>query len=62
MRANFVPVHLTDRAGAPELVAPTQIQAERLLVRCLVELPAAYATARAVVERREELPAWLLDA
>ena len=56
----FVPVHFTDRAGAPELVAPIQIQAERLLVRWLVEPRAAYATARTVVVRRDELPGWLL--
>ncbi len=61
-RGYFVPVHLTARGGAPELVAPLQVQADRLVVRALIEPKAAYATARAVVERREELPAWLLDA
>jgi hypothetical protein len=59
-RGYFLPVHLTSRTGAPELVAPIQVQAGRLLVRALIEPRAAYAAARAVVERREELPEWML--
>jgi len=58
-RGYFVPVHLTNREAAPELVAPVQIQAARIVVRALIEPRSAYATARAVVERREHLPAWL---
>lgn len=61
-RGYFVPVHLTNRDGAPELVAPIQVQAGRLVVRALIEPRVAYATARALVERREDLPGWLLDA
>ena len=50
---------LTKLDGAPELVAPIQVQAGRLVVRALIEPRAAYAAARAVVERREELPEWV---
>ena len=60
-RMHFVPLHLTDRDGAPDLAAPMQVQSDRLLVRALIEPWHAYASARAVAERRE-LPAWLLDA
>lgn len=58
-RGYFVPVHLTDRAGPPELVAPIQVQARRIVVRALIEPRSAYASARAVARRREELPTWL---
>lgn len=58
-RGYFVPVHLTNRDAAPELVAPLQIQARRIVVRALLAPRVAYATARAVVERRENLQAWL---
>jgi len=61
-RGYFAPVHLTDRDGAPELVAPVQVQSGRLVVRALIEPRSAYSTARAVVERREQLPGWLPDA
>jgi hypothetical protein len=61
-RGYFLPVHLTSRTGAPELVAPIQVQAGRLVVRALIEPRAAYASARAVVERRDELSAWVLEA
>jgi hypothetical protein len=60
-RGYFVPVHLTDRDGAPELVAPVQVQSGRLLVRTLLDPHVAYAPARAVVERREQLPRWLVE-
>ena len=64
-RGYFVPVYLTSRDDltvAPELVAPIQVQGERLIVRTLLEPHVAYSPARAVVERREQLPTWLLDA
>jgi len=61
-RGYFVPVHLTSREAAPDLVAPVQVQAERLVVRALIDPRGAYPTARAVVERRDQLPAWMLDA
>ena len=61
-RAYFVPVHLTDRDGAPELVAAVHVQSERLVVRTLLDPWTAYLPARIVVERREQLPSWLLDA
>jgi hypothetical protein len=60
-RGYFVPVHLTSRVAAPDLVAPVQVQSGRLVVRALIELCEAYPTARAVVERRDQLPAWMLD-
>src|SRR5688572_9161507 len=56
LRGYFAPVHLTDRDGPPEFAAAIVVQAERLVVRALVEPSAAYAHARAVVERRDELP------
>jgi len=60
-RGYLAPVHLTDRDAAPEHAASVAVQSGRLLVRGLVEPGLAYATARAVVERRD-MPAWLLDA
>ena len=61
-RGYFVPVHWTSREAVPDLVAPVQVQAGRLIVRALIEPREAYATARVVTERRDQLPAWLLDA
>lgn len=60
-RGYFAPVHLTKRDDAPEIVAALQVQSGRVVVRTLPDPRVAYAPARAVVERREELPAWLLD-
>jgi hypothetical protein len=64
-RGYFVPVYLESREDlteAPELVAPIQVQSQRLIVRTLLDPHVAYSPARAVVERWEQLPAWLLDA
>lgn len=64
-RGYFVPVFLTSRDDltlSPELVAPIQVQSNRLVVRTLLEPHVAYSPARAVVERWEQLPSWLLDA
>ena len=64
-RGYFVPVYLTSRDDltvSPELVAPVQVQSNRLVVRTLLEPHVAYSPARAVVERWEQLPSWLLDA
>jgi hypothetical protein len=61
----FAPVYLRSREDlsvAPDLVVPLTTQGERLVIRTLLEPHVAYAPARAVVERCEELPAWLLDA
>lgn len=60
-RGYFVPVHLMNRDGAPELVAPVQVQSDRLVVRTLLDAHVAYAPARAVVERVDQLPAWLVE-
>jgi len=64
-RGYFVPVYLRTRedlTAAPDLVVPVATQGERLVVRTLLEPHVAYAPARAVVERCEQLPPWLLDA
>jgi hypothetical protein len=64
-RGYFVPVFLTSREDltvAPEVVAPIQVQSDRLVVRTLLEPHVAYSPARAVVERWEQIPSWLLDA
>jgi hypothetical protein len=59
LRGYFVPVHLADRAGAPELVAAVQVQSDRLMVRTLLEPRLAYPQARPLFERREQMPSWL---
>jgi hypothetical protein len=64
-RGFFVPVYLSNRDDltiAPELVAPIQVQSNRLVVRTLLDPHVAYSPARAVVERWEQLQSWLLDA
>ena len=64
-RGYFVPVFLTGRddlEAAPEFVAPVVVQRGRLVVRTLLEPHVAWAPSRAVVERSEQLPAWLLEA
>ena len=64
-RGWFVPIHLTSREDltlAPDLVAPVLVQEDRLAVRAFLDPHVAYSPARAVVERWEQLPAWLLDA
>jgi len=64
-RGWFVPVYLNSREdllGAPDLVAPLIVQDGRFVVRALLKPHSAYAPARAVVERCEQLPPWLLGA
>lgn len=64
-RGYFVPVYWSSRedvGAAPDLVVPLTTQGERLVIRTLLEPHVAYAPARAVVERSEALPAWLLEA
>ena len=64
-RGYFVPVYLASREDltmAPDLVAPLLVQGRRLVVRTLLDSHVAYSPARAVVERWEELPPWLLEA
>ncbi len=64
-RGFFVPVFLTNRDDltlAPDLVAPLLVQDQRFVVRTFLEPHVAYSPARAVVERWEQLPPWLLDA
>jgi len=62
VRSYVVPVHLRDRDDGPELAATVEVQDERLLVRALDPPHAVYAHARAVAERRDELPLWVRDA
>ena len=64
-RGYFVPVYLSSREDltcAPDAVAPLLVQGKRLVVRTLLDPHVAYSPARAVVERWEQLPAWLLDS
>jgi hypothetical protein len=64
-RGYFAPVFLRSRDDltcAPDFVAPILVQDERLIVRTLLDPHVAYSPARAVVERWEQLPTWLLDA
>lgn len=64
-RGYFVPIYLRSREDltlAPDLVAPLLVQGRRLVVRTLLDAHVAYSPARAVVERWEQLPPWLLDA
>ncbi len=64
-RGYFVPVFLRSREDlsvAPDVVVPLHVQGERLIVRTLLDPYVAYSPARALVERWEQLPAWLLDA
>ena len=64
-RGYFVPIFLSNRddlTAAPDLVAPLMVQQNRIVVRTLLDPHVAYSPARAVVERWEQLPAWLLDA
>ncbi len=63
-RGYFVPVFLESREDltlAPDAVAPIAVHDKRLIVRTLLEPHVAYSPARAVVERWEQLPPWLLD-
>ncbi len=64
-RGYFAPVYLASRediSEAPDLVAPILVQGERLVVRTFLDPHVAYSPARAVVERCEQLPPWLLDS
>jgi hypothetical protein len=64
-RGYFAPVYLRSREdleSPPDFVAPLVAQEERLIVRTLLEPHVAWSPARAVVERWEQLPAWLIQA
>jgi hypothetical protein len=64
-RGFFVPLWLKSRedlSAKPDLVAPLFVLRERFIVRTLLDAEVAYPPARAVVERWEQLPTWLLDA
>jgi hypothetical protein len=61
----FIPLWFESRedlTAAPDFVAPVLVQGDRIVVRTLLDPEVSYAPARAVVERWEQLPAWLLDA
>ncbi len=64
-RGFFAPLFLTSREDvteAPDLVAPLLRQGSRLVVRTLLEPHVAYSPARAVVERWEQMPPWLVES
>ena len=68
-RGWFVPVYLSSRAdllATPDFVAPllAQTKGDRTVyvVRSLISAQGAYAPARAMVERCELLPGWLLGS
>ena len=64
-RGWFAPVYLSSREdlhAAPDLVVPLVVQDDRVVIRSLLSPHTAYAPARAVVERCEQLPPWLLGA
>ncbi|MEO0651658.1 MAG: hypothetical protein AAFZ65_13360 [Planctomycetota bacterium] len=64
-RGYFVPLFLESRddlTESPDLVAPLSTRGRRAVVRALLEPQAAYAAARAVVDRAEVLPEWLAAA
>ncbi len=61
----FVPVYLQSREDiteAPDLIAPVQVQGEKLFVRPALEPHMAYAWARVVATRHDQLPHWLVTA
>lgn len=61
----FVPVYLTSRediTSAPDLVAPVQVQPGYLVARTLLVPHMAYARARVVANRADQLPGWLTRA
>jgi hypothetical protein len=61
----FVPVYLQSREDitkAPDLIAPVQVQGDRLYVRTALEPYMGYAWARVVATRHDQLPHWLVTA
>jgi hypothetical protein len=61
----FVPVYLESREDiteTPDLIAPVQVQGERLFVRTALEPHMAYAWARVVATRHDQPPHWLVPA
>lgn len=61
----FVPLYLQTRediTNPPDLVAPVQVQPNRLLVRTVLLPHMAYDKARVVANRHDELPTWLTSA
>lgn len=61
----FVPVYLRSREDitqAPDLIAPVQVQGEKLYVRTALEPYMGYALARVVATRHDQLPHWLVTA
>jgi hypothetical protein len=61
----FVPIYLESRddiTRAPDLIAPLQVQENKLYVRTALEPYMAYPSARIVSTRHDKLPSWLLRA
>ena len=63
VRCYFVPMYLANREDItrpPDLVAPVQLQQDKLLVRTALIPDQAYARARVTVGRQDQLPSWLI--
>lgn len=61
----LVPLYLQSRENitqAPDLIAPVQVDKDRLLVRTVLLPSMPYANARVAVKRHDQLPHWLLSA
>lgn len=64
-RGFLAPVHLTTRddlTEPPSLVAHLVVQRDRIIARNLFEPYVSYPSARACVERWEQLPTWIVAA
>lgn len=64
-RGFFAPVFLHSRedlGAVPDAVVPLVPQGDRYVVRTVLEPHSVYAPARCVVERGDQLPAWLLES
>ena len=60
-----MPIFLTSRddlTATPDAVVPLVPQGDRYVVRTVLEPASVYAPARCVVERGDQLPAWLLES
>ena len=65
VRSYFLPVYLesdSDLGAAPDLVCSVLVQERRLLIRSVLDPEVAYSHARAVVDRCDQLPGWLLES
>lgn len=64
-RGFFAPVYLTTRddlTAAPDAVVPLVPQGGRYVIRTVLDPASVYPPSRCVVERGDQLPAWLLES